>query len=109
MEENYQQQMRKGMLVLAILSLTDSEDVYVADMIRKLGDTQFATQEGTLYPLLSKLKREGLLNHTWIESPSGPPRKYYSLTAAGKEMQAKLRAYLGDLERDINTLGDETV
>lgn len=109
MQENYQQQMRKGMLVLAILSLADSQEVYVADMISKLGHTQFATQEGTLYPLLSKLKREGLLNHTWVESLSGPPRKYYSLTTAGKEMRAKLQTYLGDLERDINILGDETV
>ena len=74
MEDNYQQQLRKGMLVLAILQLLSKKEVYVADMLVALEATEFATQEGTLYPLLARLKREGLVEHTWVESPAGPPR-----------------------------------
>ena len=105
MEDNYQQQLRKGMLVLAILQLLSKKEVYVADMLVALEATEFATQEGTLYPLLARLKREGLVEHTWVESPAGPPRKYYSLTKAGKDMLANLTGYTETLKKDIKQLG----
>lgn len=105
MEDNYQQQLRKGMLVLAILQLLSKKEVYVADMLVALEATEFATQEGTLYPLLARLKREGLVEHKWVESPAGPPRKYYSLTKAGKDMLANLTGYTETLKKDIKQLG----
>ncbi len=68
---------RKGLLEFLILRIVSSDTVYVADMLKRLGSTEFATQEGTLYPLLSKLRREGLVDYEWQESDAGPPRKYY--------------------------------
>lgn len=106
MEENYQQQLRKGMLVLAILELVAHKEVYVADMLEALGKTEFTTQEGTLYPLLSRLKREGALDHRWVESLSGPPRKYYQLTPLGRELLAAMSNYSHTLRRDIKRLGE---
>jgi len=66
--------------------------LYVADMLKRLGSTEFATQEGTLYPLLSKMRREGLVDYEWQESDAGPPRKYYQLTRAGHAALASQKA-----------------
>ena len=71
---------RKGLLEFLILKIIASDKVYVADMLRRLSTTEFATQEGTLYPLLSKMRREGAVDYEWQESDAGPPRKYYKLT-----------------------------
>jgi PadR family transcriptional regulator PadR len=81
---------RKGLLEFLILKIVAGEKVYVADMLKKLSTTEFATQEGTLYPLLSKMRREGLVDYEWRESDAGPPRKYYGLTAAGRARLADL-------------------
>ena len=81
---------RKGLLEFLILRIISSGKVYVADMLRRLGPTEFATPEGTLYPLLSKLRREGLVEYEWQESDAGPPRKYYRLTDAGRAQLAEL-------------------
>ena len=75
---------RKGLLEFLVLKIVGARRVYVPDILRRLADTEFATQEGTLYPLLSKLRREELVMYEWKESDAGPPRKYYRLTAAGK-------------------------
>ena len=75
---------RKGLLEFLVLTIVNARTVYVADILKRLSATDFATQEGTLYPLLSRLRREGLVNYEWQESESGPPRKYYRLTSAGK-------------------------
>ena len=75
---------RKGLLEFLILKIVSADKVYVADMLQRLSGTEFATQEGTLYPLLSKMRRDGLLDYEWQESDAGPPRKYYRLTAKGK-------------------------
>ena len=66
---------RKGLLEFLILRIIASDKVYVADMLNRLSSTEFATQEGTLYPLLSKMRREGLVDYEWKESDAGPPRK----------------------------------
>jgi PadR family transcriptional regulator, regulatory protein PadR len=93
---------KKGLLELAVLKIISSNKVYAADILEKLGKTEFATKDGTLYPLLSRLKREGALNYEWAESEAGPPRKYYSLTDAGKKQLEALIKYWKDLDSTIN-------
>ena len=96
---------RKGLLEFVILKIVSADKVYVADMLKLLGPTQFATQEGTLYPLLSKLRREELVDYEWQESDSGPPRKYYRLTAKGRSQLTELNEYWKDINATINQLG----
>jgi PadR family transcriptional regulator PadR len=96
---------RKGLLEFLILKIIASDKVYVADMLSRLSETEFKTQEGTLYPLLSKLRREGLVDYEWQESDAGPPRKYYELTARGTSQLAELNAYWKDINATINQLG----
>src|SRR5690349_23216798 len=96
---------RKGLLELVILRIIAVDKVYVADMLERLRATEFATQEGTLYPLLSRMRREGLVEYEWHESSAGPPRKYYALTARGRAQLGKLDEYWKDLNATINRLG----
>ena len=96
---------RKGLLEYALLKVISSDKVYVADMLKRLQDTEFATQEGTLYPLLSKMRRDGLVDYQWRESDAGPPRKYYLLTAKGKSQLAELNDYWKHLNATITQLG----
>jgi len=96
---------RKGLLEFLILRIVASGKVYVADILNRLKDTEFATQEGTLYPLLSKLRREGLVDYEWQESDIGPPRKYYALTAKGTVHLAELNDYWKHLNVTIAQLG----
>ena len=84
--------LRKGLLEFAILSIVSERTVYVGDILTTLAPTPFATQEGTLYPLLSKLRREELVDYQWVESGQGPPRKYYRLTRSGRAELARSRA-----------------
>lgn len=98
-------QMRKGLLELAILRIISKKDVYVADMLSMLASTDFKTQEGTLYPLLSRLRREGLVDYVWIESESGPPRKYYKLTGKGTSELKALESYAKKIITVIADLG----
>ena len=77
-------QMRKGVLELCILSIVSREDAYASDMIEKLKEARLIVVEGTLYPLLTRLKNEGLLSYRWEESTQGPPRKYYRITESGQ-------------------------
>jgi PadR family transcriptional regulator PadR len=84
---------RKGLLEFLVAKIIAAESVYAADILTRLSSTEFATQEGTLYPLLSKMRREGLLDYEWQESENGPPRKYYRLTAKGKEQLRTLESY----------------
>jgi PadR family transcriptional regulator PadR len=95
---------RKGLLEFLVLTIISARTVYVADILKRLSATDFATQEGTLYPLLSKLRREGLLNYEWQESESGPPRKYYRLTPAGKKQLAELDDYWAGITRTVEEL-----
>ena len=96
---------RKGLLEFVILRIIEADKVYVADMLKKLSLTEFATQEGTLYPLLSRLRREGLVDYEWKESEAGPPRKYYELTASGRAQLAELTDYWNDINKTIEGLG----
>jgi PadR family transcriptional regulator PadR len=79
-------QMRRGTLEYCVLALLRDEERYGFDLVRALGELDgMVTSEGTIYPLLSRLRRDGLVTTTWGESPSGPPRRYYRLTDAGRE------------------------
>ena len=89
--ENTQVQMRKGILEYCILEIISRGEVYASNMLDELTAAKMIVVEGTLYPLLTRLKNAGLLDYTWVESTSGPPRKYYKLTAAGTEFLEQLR------------------
>lgn len=83
--ENAEAQMRKGSLEFTILLIISRGEVYAGDIIQQLKTHDLIVVEGTLYPILSRLNRSGLLDYSWVESESGPPRKYYSLTKEGRE------------------------
>ncbi|HEX5112827.1 MAG TPA: PadR family transcriptional regulator [Saprospiraceae bacterium] len=92
-------QMRKGVLDMCILSLLSSEAMYTSDIIDKLKSSQLVVVEGTLYPLLTRLKNAGYLEYFWMESNSGPPRKYFKITAPGQ-------AFLGELKESWKEIND---
>ncbi len=96
---------RKGLLEFVVLRIVAADTVYVADLIGRLEGTEFATQEGTLYPLLSKLRREGLVEYEWQESDAGPPRKYYRLTSRGRAQLAALNDYWKTINATVSRLG----
>src|SRR5205809_5133873 len=96
---------RKGLLEFLILKIVAANEVYVADILKRLSDTDFATQEGKLYPLLSKMRREGLVDYEWRESEAGPPRKYYKLTGEGTTQLAELDNYWRGINTTIDQLG----
>ena len=96
---------RKGLLEYLVLKIISADKVYVADMLKRLGSTDFSTQEGTLYPLLSRMRREGLVDYEWQESEAGPPRKYYELTGKGKAQLEELNEYWKQINKTINQLG----
>ena len=96
---------RKGLLEFLILKIVSADKVYVADMLERLSGTEFTTQEGTLYPLLSKMRRDGLVDYEWQESDAGPPRKYYKLTAKGRTELSELNDYWDDINTTIGRLG----
>jgi PadR family transcriptional regulator PadR len=100
--------LRKGLLEMALLTLIGSGPVYAADILSRLEPTPFATQEGTLYPLLSKLRRDELVDYEWRESAAGPPRKYYQLTDKGRARLANLKAYWTSLTNTLEHLGRST-
>lgn len=97
--------LRKGLLEFAILRIVSGQTVYVGDVLAALASTPFATQEGTLYPLLSRLRREELVDYEWVESGAGPPRKYYQLTDKGAARLEELAAYWRHLTDTLDTLG----
>lgn len=96
---------RKGLLEFLVLKIVSADKVYAADILKRLERTEFATQEGTLYPLLSKLRRDGFLDYEWKESEVGPPRKYYALTAEGRRHLDELNDYWQRINRTIRELG----
>ncbi len=83
--ENTQVQMRKGILEFCILHIISRGEVYASDMLEELTTARIMVVEGTLYPLLTRLRKAGLVDYKWVESTSGPPRKYYTLTENGSE------------------------
>ena len=97
---------RKGLLEFLVLRIISSDKVYVADILQRLSATEFATQEGTLYPLLSRMRREELVDYEWQESESGPPRKYYKLTDPGRRALDELQGYWNHLHDTLTRLGN---
>ncbi len=96
---------RKGLLEFLVLKIVAADKVYVADILNQLSGTEFATQEGTLYPLLSKMRREELVDYEWKESEAGPPRKYYQLTAKGREQLRETEDYWQQISATVKSLG----
>jgi PadR family transcriptional regulator, regulatory protein PadR len=104
--ENQNAQMRKGVLELCVLAIIAGKDAYASDIIARLKEARLIVVEGTLYPLLTRLKNEGLTVYRWEESKSGPPRKYHQITDRGLEVLADLNAdwkdLVGSVEKIIN-------
>lgn len=97
-------QMRKGILELCILSIIQRGDLYASDIISELKSAEMIVVEGTLYPLLTRLKNANLLSYRWEESTSGPPRKYYSLTEEGEKFLEELKLTWTNLQQTVNKL-----
>jgi PadR family transcriptional regulator PadR len=97
-------QMRKGMLVYCVLLLSKDGRVYSSDIIRRMRDAELIVVEGTLYPLLNRLAKDGLLGYEWQESEQGPPRKYYWLTDKGQTALGELETLYKRLHTSINAL-----
>lgn len=102
--DNVKSQMRKGMLEYCILLLLHREPSYASDIIQNLKEAKLIVVEGTLYPLLTRLKNDELLSYEWVESTQGPPRKYYSLTSKGEEFLSGLQAAWNELSDTVNHL-----
>ncbi len=102
--ENSTTQMRRGVLEYCILLILASGDEYASSIIQKLKDVDIIVAEGTIYPLLIRLKKLDLLTYRWAESTQGPPRKYYMITSKGMEQLAGLDAVWDELTRSIETI-----
>tara|TARA_R110001583_G_scaffold34847_1_gene116575 strand:+ start:20777 stop:21106 length:330 start_codon:yes stop_codon:yes gene_type:complete len=100
--ENTKAQMRKGVLEYCILSILRGGDAYTSEILSHLKDAKLLVVEGTVYPLLTRLKNAGLLSYRWEESTSGPPRKYYALTETGKLFLKELNNTWSDLVEAVN-------
>ena len=102
--ENVRSQMRKGLLEYCILSILDKREAYASVIIDELKSVGMIVVEGTLYPLLIRLKNQGLLAYRWEESTQGPPRKYYVLTDQGREQLGQMDTAWNELVESIQTL-----
>ncbi|HEX5743819.1 MAG TPA: PadR family transcriptional regulator [Flavobacteriaceae bacterium] len=102
--ENTKAQMRKGVLEYCILSVLQHEDAYTNEILSELKDAKMLVVEGTVYPLLTRLKNDGLLSYRWEESTSGPPRKYYGLTETGKLFLKELDLTWNELHEAVTLI-----
>ena len=102
--QNTQSQMRKGVLEFCILSIIKQGEVYPSDIVEKMKGANLNIFEGTLYPLLTRLKNAGYLTYRWVESNSGPPRKYFLMTEQGLEFYAELERTWKELADAVQTL-----
>ncbi|NQX81687.1 MAG: PadR family transcriptional regulator [Flavobacteriaceae bacterium] len=102
--ENTKAQMRKGILEYCILSVLRDKDAYTSEILKELKESKMLVVEGTVYPLLTRLKNDDLLEYRWEESTSGPPRKYYSLTEQGNNFLDKLRDHWEELVKAVNKI-----
>ena len=105
--ENTKAQMRKGVLEFCILSVLKDGEAYTSDILETLKDAKMLVVEGTIYPLLTRLKNAGLLSYRWEESTSGPPRKYYELTETGKLFLTELNDTWTELQQAVNKVTSE--
>ena len=106
--ENTKAQMRKGVLEMCVLSIISKKEAYPSDIIKKLKAAKLIVVEGTLYPLLSRLKNAELLGYEWIESKAGPPRKYYNLTSDGQIFLSSLQEGWNDLKNAVSVATEIT-
>lgn len=97
-------QLRKGFLAYCVLKVCGGQPVYTSDIITMLRDAELVVVEGTIYPLLSRLQKDGLLAHEWQESEQGPPRKYYKITKFGEEVVDVLTARIAELNKTLKKL-----
>ena len=104
MVENIKSQMRKGVLEYCILTIIGRKEVYTSDILEALRKANLLVVEGTLYPLLSRLKNNGLLKYRWQESTDGPPRKYFTLTDEGEQMVTALDEEWNTISQAINKI-----
>ena len=102
--ENTASQMRKGVLEFCVLSVISKGEAYPSDIIEKMKAANFQLLEGTLYPLLTRLKNAGMVNYRWVESSGGPPRKYFSLTDAGLQFYQELDATWAEMVNAVNAV-----
>lgn len=102
--ENTIVQMRKGILEFCVLYVISEKEVYTSDLISKLKDAKMMVVEGTLYPLLTRLKNAEVLEYNWVESQSGPPRKYYKLTSKGKKFLKELNHTWSEISDSVITI-----
>ena len=110
--DNTQSQMRKGVLEFCILSVIRQGEVYPSDIVEKMKAANLNILEGTLYPLLTRLKNADFLMYRWVESNSGPPRKYFSMTEKGLAFYSELEATWNELANAVNKLtarGESTI
>lgn len=105
--DNTASQMRKGVLEFCILSVIKQGEAYPSDIIEKMKAANFTLLEGTLYPLLTRLKNAEFLTYRWVESNSGPPRKYFSLTDKGAEFYKELEATWNELANAVKAVTSE--
>ena len=105
--DNTASQMRKGVLEFCILSIIREGEAYPSDIIEKMKEANLNIFEGTLYPLLTRLKNAEMLNYRWVESSSGPPRKYFSLTEKGETFYRELEATWNELANAVAQLTKE--
>lgn len=106
--ENTKAQMRKGVLEYCILSILGKREAYPSDILAELKESKLLVVEGTLYPLLTRLKNAGLLTYRWEESSSGPPRKYYKLTEVGLNFLTELANSWQELNKAVQTITKKT-
>lgn len=104
MVENIKSQMRKGILEYCILTIISRRESYASDILEVLTQANLIVVEGTLYPLLTRMKNNGLLSYRWQESTDGPPRKYYQLTEDGRALLDELRQEWEAISLSINTI-----
>lgn len=102
--ENTKAQMRKGILELCILSTIDKKPKYSSEILKGLKESELLVVEGTLYPLLTRLKNAHLLEYRWEESKTGPPRKYFTITKDGKQFLKELNVSWNELSQAVDTL-----
>jgi len=102
--ENTQSQMRRGILEFCILSVIRRGEAYPSDIVEEMKASKLQVLEGTLYPLLTRLKNSGMLTYRWVESSSGPPRKYFSLTEQGLSFYRELEETWNELAYAVNKL-----
>ena len=102
--ENLKSQMRKGMLDFCVLLILSRRSAYASELIEALKNAQMIVVEGTLYPLLTRLKNDGLLSYQWQESPAGPPRKYYNITDLGRDYLYQLSVLWHEMSTTIRLL-----